>query len=407
MKPYLKEKSKAKISVVIPTYNRRVFVRQAVESVLAQTFLDYEIVVVDDGSTDGTEQELAGLGDKIQYIWQENQGESVARNKGINLAQGEYIALLDSDDLWEPEKLSKQTSALINDPNVVMVGCASRIINESGNFMSNSISGIVHEPEQLSYGALRYHNHFFGGGSTAMFRRTTFEQIGGFAPELRYGEEWDLWLRLAKVGSITVINQPLARIRQHGATQTQAMSREAIDRRLNDYTTILRRNPPIDNNDLDSAMAKQYLRAAVDDISIDRLLLAKERLAESWQWDHGEVIKTEAVEMVIARANAMAAPTFKPTHTVLTFFATALACLDAVNDQLFFSQKESYRRLYLSLAGMARSRKNLKVTRHCLGLALKHDPSAWRHPGFWGGVIESLVGAKVFNWLRSSVKGNQ
>lgn len=98
-----------RVSVIIPTYNRREYVQEAIDSALAQTFTDYEIIVIDDGSTDGTSEALqARYGNRIHYEWQENQGESVARNRGIELARGEYIAFLDSDDLWHPEKLAKQ-----------------------------------------------------------------------------------------------------------------------------------------------------------------------------------------------------------------------------------------------------------------------------------------------------------
>jgi glycosyltransferase involved in cell wall biosynthesis len=102
-----------KVSVVIPTYNRSDKVRKGVESVLAQSFTDLEVIVVDDGSSDNTEQTLRqAFGDRIRYYFQPNQGVSVARNKGIAEARGEWIAFLDSDDLWEREKIERQFNAL-------------------------------------------------------------------------------------------------------------------------------------------------------------------------------------------------------------------------------------------------------------------------------------------------------
>ncbi len=113
------------VSVIIPTYNRRAYVQEAIDSVLAQTYTDYEIIVIDDGSTDGTGEALRErYGDKIIYEWQENQGLSAARNRGIESSRGQYIALLDSDDLWMPEKLERQVACLSQHPEVAMVARA-------------------------------------------------------------------------------------------------------------------------------------------------------------------------------------------------------------------------------------------------------------------------------------------
>ena len=95
--------SSPKVTVVIPTYNRAHLIKDAVESVLNQTYQDFELIVIDDGSTDNTREVLAVYKDKLTYIYQENQGRSSARNHGIELAQGEYIAFLDSDDVWFPD----------------------------------------------------------------------------------------------------------------------------------------------------------------------------------------------------------------------------------------------------------------------------------------------------------------
>ena len=101
-------KSIPRVSVVIPTYNSSAMVEQAIQSVLAQTYRDFEIIVIDDGSTDGTKDVVRRFGERVRYFNQENQGVSAARNFGIHQSLGEYIAFLDSDDLWLPEKLAKK-----------------------------------------------------------------------------------------------------------------------------------------------------------------------------------------------------------------------------------------------------------------------------------------------------------
>src|SRR3989304_595361 len=101
-----------RVSVIIPTYNTAHYIAPAVESVLGQTYQDTEIIVVDDGSTDNTRTVLTPYMDRIQYIVQDNKGRSEARNRGIHQSQGEFIAFLDADDLWLPDKLSQQVAAL-------------------------------------------------------------------------------------------------------------------------------------------------------------------------------------------------------------------------------------------------------------------------------------------------------
>ena len=112
---------KPSISVIIPTYNSAVFLPEALQSVLSQTFLPQDVIVVDDGSTDDTEDVLEPFRRHIHYIRQENQGPAVARNRGIAEAKGDLIAFLDADDVWVPEKLERQVNVLIENPRIGLV----------------------------------------------------------------------------------------------------------------------------------------------------------------------------------------------------------------------------------------------------------------------------------------------
>ena len=122
------------ISVIIPTYNYANYVRDAVESVLNQSYKEFEIIVVDDGSTDGTKKVLEPLKNRIRYIYQENRGLPSAYNTGIKASKGEYIAFLDSDDLWLPEKLKLQKKYFDDNPAVGMVICNGYLFNDTEIF---------------------------------------------------------------------------------------------------------------------------------------------------------------------------------------------------------------------------------------------------------------------------------
>ena len=228
-----------RVSVVIPTYNRRDYVQAAIDSVLAQTVTDYEVIVVDDGSTDRTGDALsARYGERIRYVWQKNQGESRARNKGIDLARGEYVAFLDSDDLWLPQKLARQVTVLEAKPDMVLVFASFGEIDERGAPLANPL------PEErirvdLELPSLCLHN-MVGSPSNVMVRTEALKQVGGFDAAIQYGEDRELWLRLRLQGPFAYIDEPLASIRHHAGSQNMGRPNlEQAERLLSDRLRIL------------------------------------------------------------------------------------------------------------------------------------------------------------------------
>ncbi len=251
------------VSVIIPTYNRREYVQEAIDSVLAQTFTDYEIIVIDDGSTDGTGEALrARYRDRIHYEWQENQGESVARNRGIELAKGKYIAFLDSDDRWLPEKLEKQVAYLDEHPGVGMVVCQAVVIDSDGHPLA-SVPMLASNlaPEDLSLGALSI-RCTIGNTSMVMCRQCTLSTVGGFDPEIRYGEDWDLYIRVSAWTRIAQIAEALSCTRYHDSNQWRLVKRELLAPTLEDHLRILSRAYAIlpEGMDLSSRRAKAEAR---------------------------------------------------------------------------------------------------------------------------------------------------
>lgn len=206
-----------KVSVIIPTYNRARYICRAINSVLDQTFTDYEIIVVDDGSTDNTREVLAPYGGKIVYIPQTNQGVSAARNKGIEQAKGEYIAFLDSDDYWMPEKLIEQVKILDANPRVGIVYCRMPIINAKGEKIGMKPAGVSGRNLQELLEV--------GGDiptSTVMIRRECFSKAGMFDRTLSMGEDMEMWMRTAQFYDLYEIeNKVLAHYCRHTEQVTQ------------------------------------------------------------------------------------------------------------------------------------------------------------------------------------------
>ncbi len=195
------------VSVILPTYNRAHLVARAVQSVLSQTYRDFELVVVDDASDDNTRDVLSQFTDqRLCYIRHpERRGAAAARNTGIDVSQGEYIAFQDSDDEWLPEKLAQQLKMIMQaGPETGVIYCRFQRVYEGKRSYYPSVlrTGISHLPlatRKLSgelYLALLQGNWITT--QTALVRRVCFEQSGSFDPQLKRFQDWDLWLRLAQ-----------------------------------------------------------------------------------------------------------------------------------------------------------------------------------------------------------------
>lgn len=202
------------ISIVIPAYNAMEYLPQTVDSVLQQTFHDFDVVIVNDGSSDGLEDwfHQSVRDPRFRLISQENQGIAGARNTGIANSQGEFIAFLDADDLWHPSKLEKQVQRLKDSPEVGLVYTwlqyADARAVPNGRFVKSPFQGDVWE--QLTA------FNFVGCGSNAMVRRACFGTVGNFDKSLgSYVEDWDMWLRIAKRYPFAVIKSPLVYNRKH------------------------------------------------------------------------------------------------------------------------------------------------------------------------------------------------
>jgi glycosyltransferase involved in cell wall biosynthesis len=231
------------VSVVVPTHNRAVLLCQTLRSAVAQREVDLEVVVVDDGSADGTGEAVAGLrDDRVRLVRHErSQGVSAARNRGIAEARGAWVAFLDDDDLWAPQKLASQLAAAAAAgagwayAGAVEVDAAGRLL---GGHPPPSAGELVAE--------LRRRNLMPAGSSNVVARADVLAAAGGFDPALRHMADWDLWLRLAGLATPASVPAPLVAYRLHDGQATLdtagmlAEARTLEARHGADRTVILR-----------------------------------------------------------------------------------------------------------------------------------------------------------------------
>lgn len=216
---------KPEISVVIPTYNRRELIVEAIESVLAQTYSDFEIIVVDDGSTDDTAERLRPYMNRVQYVVQRNRGVAAARNAGIQLAQGEFICFLDSDDLWEPVKLEAQLRFTRDHPEYGLISTEIMGFDAERKSAGQSKAKMY----EIRNGMVLEHL-LFGNWiqtSTVMLRRSCLDEVGWFDEDVgQFGEDWLLWMRVASRFPVYFLPEPLVSYRFHPGQLTQYHTEE-------------------------------------------------------------------------------------------------------------------------------------------------------------------------------------
>lgn len=203
------------VSVVIPTYNRASYVTMAIKSALAQSYHDYEIIVVDDGSTDGTRDVLEPYRDRIRYMYQDNEGVSAARNTGIQESRGEWIAFLDSDDEWLPNKLEIQMGHIKSYPEICLLAANMTVIKPHGDtvslFNAKGFDKIAGEFLCIERPLIQILRHNFAYPSAVLVKKSTLINAGMFDQYLSLHEDTDIFYRMALEGKWGVLGQSLAR----------------------------------------------------------------------------------------------------------------------------------------------------------------------------------------------------
>ncbi|CAD5937901.1 glycosyltransferase [Planktothrix agardhii] len=199
------------ISVIIPVFNGEKTIQDTIKSVLSQTVTDFELIVINDGSTDGTLEIIQKITDaRLKVFSYPNANQATSRNRGLEKATSEYIAFLDADDLWTPDKLESQMDALERYPNAALAYSWTNCIDESDQFLHSgtraNFSGNVYQTLLLA--------DFISNGSNALVRKQALDEVGNFNVLLPPAEDWDLWLRLACRYPFVVVPKPQVLYRQ-------------------------------------------------------------------------------------------------------------------------------------------------------------------------------------------------
>ena len=202
------------VSVIIPTYNRKHTLKRAIQSVYMQSLLPYEVIVVDDGSNDGTKEWVKQKYPNVKYIYQKNSGVSSARNKGIKIARGDWIALLDSDDEWLPNKLIEQTNKIKSNLDV-------KILHSNEIWIRNGVRVNQMKKHKKSGGYIfeKCLDICRISPSSVMLKKEIFDYIGTFDESLKVCEDYDLWLRITSKYPVCFLDIPL--IKKYGGHSDQ------------------------------------------------------------------------------------------------------------------------------------------------------------------------------------------
>ena len=235
--------TKARVSTIITAYNSELFIAEAISSVLKQSRPVDEIIVVDDGSTDGTAALVAQFSDTgVRYVYQENQGASAARNRGIKEAHGNLLTFLDADDIWLENKNQIQVDYLSNHPQVTMVSGLKMRWN-----MAKDTHRIFGEPSKktvdLRRDILIY--NLVGNPSMITLRREALDQIGLFDRSIRWGQDWELWIRIVSHFEVTILPDPVIIYRIHSKNLSKMKRREVLDSYRNISQRAIQKSQPV------------------------------------------------------------------------------------------------------------------------------------------------------------------
>lgn len=388
-----------RVSVIVPTYNSGAFVGQAVASVCHQTYSDFELIVIDDGSTDDTQRALEPYRDRVRYFYQPNMGESSARNRGIQEACGDYIAFLDADDLWLPGKLAQQVVLMDQNPEAVLIyspcfwinAAGERIFHHGSNIVGEGIPGLADVFPQLALGDL------MASPSCVMVRRAYLAQGRGFDPTIRHGEDWDLWLRLSLQGPVLFVSEPLVCYRIHHPKRRLAIESdpEYVQQNVqiidSAFAAASLLRPQWDHL-RDQALGALFLRSAMYNVELGNLRIAAEQLACAVEAD--PAIEKEVLPKRVAQEAFRLVKETGDFAAGSTFVESTFAHFPSVADRRRSLWAKASANLWEISAFDAYHDDRRSVVWRSVAMAVRFQPGLLRRRGLMAIAVRSALGVK-------------
>jgi glycosyltransferase involved in cell wall biosynthesis len=269
-----------KVSICIPTYNRKDYLRETIESVFAQTYKDYEVVIVDDGSTDGTAEMLKNIGLPIRYYWQKNSGDAAARNKIIKLAQGEFITFIDSDDLLMHDAVDRMMKVMEAEGGEIIVYGPYLRIDQNGH-----VYGRFKRRLYSVYVTKYLFQNIFVYSCGSMFPKKVLEMANGFDTSLPVCSDYDLWLRLSlKYRFIALAESTFKRRRHTGNLSALSTENHIIELKVLERFYYERGGDSVVPKRIAMhRLSKEEYRVAVAALRENKLQVAREYLSKSFR----------------------------------------------------------------------------------------------------------------------------
>lgn len=392
------------VSVIIPTFNHARYVADAIESVLQQTYRHYEIIVVDDGSTDATREVVAKYEGQIRYVWQENQGLSAARNAGLRVANGEFVALLDADDLYEPVFLQTLLEMLQANRALDGVYCAAQTVDVDNKPLPQRIGKAV-EP-----GAFR--STLLEGGyfpPLCMFaHKYCYDQLEQlFDESLTACEDWDMWLRFSERYSILGIEKPLVRYR----VVPGSMSRDP-ERMIRNRFAVLRKQFAEETGhrhekmtDYRRALGRSYLRGTIEHLQAGNEEQAYVNLRQAALFHPQLITEFETYYLLGRGAQPMG---FRSEFSTLDLNRN-LSLLIANLDRLFTDKQAAthlsrfrpvaYGNAFMAMGLLGYGARRFRLARRLLLKSAGHYPKLVLERRYLSVMIKSLLGVRFVEWL--------